>query len=94
MFSGENLFSFSALHLSTQDLTREKRDGSHSIDLVQKPEIFLNIDLAQMGVGGDNSWGAKTHAEYRIPYKAMGYTYIIKTIGPDQSPWKMHNKPF
>jgi beta-galactosidase len=31
-----------------------------------------------MGVGGDNSWGAKTHPEYRLTEQA--YTYTFKMI--------------
>mgnify|MGYP001822288971 CR=1 FL=1 len=26
--------------------------------------VTLNLDLQQMGVGGDTSWGARTHPEY------------------------------
>ncbi|MBN1806198.1 MAG: DUF4981 domain-containing protein [Sedimentisphaerales bacterium] len=29
--------------------------------------ITLNLDYKQMGVGGDDSWGARTHPEYTLP---------------------------
>ena len=54
---GSPLFDFSALHYSQDDLDREQRDGAHTIDLEKSDQVFLNVDLKQMGVGGDDSWG-------------------------------------
>jgi len=36
------------------------------------PHFTVNLDHRQMGVGGDNSWGAEVHREFRI---ATGRTY-------------------
>ena len=38
----------------------------------------LCIDLHQMGVGGDNSWGEYPHAEYRLTEKEYYYGFIIR----------------
>lgn len=35
----------------------------------------FNIDLAQRGVGGDNSWGAPVHDEYRLLSNEYRYTF-------------------
>ena len=43
-------------------------------------EVYLNIDLKQRGVGGDNSWGALPHEPYRLLDKKYSYSYIIKLI--------------
>ena len=80
MVQGDPQISFSALHFSNEDLTREKRDGYHTTDLVRRDEIWLNVDLKQMGVGGDNSWGAKTHAIYSMPYRQYSYSFIIEAV--------------
>jgi beta-galactosidase len=34
------------------------------------------VDYGQMGVGGDDSWGAPTHAEFMLP--AAGYSYKFR----------------
>ena len=34
------------------------------IDVPKRDFISLNIDLKQMGVGGDNSWSARTLPKY------------------------------
>jgi len=94
MFQAVELVSFSALHYSVEDLTRPKRDGSHATDLVKRDEVFLNIDLAQMGVGGDDSWGAFTHAKYSIPFRPLGYSFIIKPVSTEKNPWDVSLKEF
>ncbi|MBT8302050.1 MAG: hypothetical protein KJO63_12000, partial [Maribacter sp.] len=37
----------------------------------------LHIDHKMMGVGGDNSWGAKPHEQYRY-YPDKDYSYRFK----------------
>jgi beta-galactosidase len=41
-------------------------------DFACVPHFTANLDHLQMGVGGDNSWGAEVHREFRI---ATGRTY-------------------
>ncbi|MCU4177226.1 glycoside hydrolase family 2 TIM barrel-domain containing protein [Carboxylicivirga sp. N1Y90] len=54
----------------------QKHGGS-----VKEGDVYsVFIDLAQQGVGGDNSWGAKVHPEYCLPYKAYSYSYSIRPI--------------
>ncbi|MBJ6368595.1 glycoside hydrolase family 2 TIM barrel-domain containing protein [Snuella sedimenti] len=38
----------------------------HDYEIVQRDFINLNIDYKLHGVGGDDSWGARTHKEYTI----------------------------
>lgn len=40
--------------------------SKHGADIVPRGFITWNIDLLQMGVGGDNSWGAPVHDAYTI----------------------------
>ena len=39
-----------------------------------------NIDYMQMGLGGDNSWGAKAHSEYLIPYMNYEYSFTLRPV--------------
>jgi beta-galactosidase len=41
--------------------------SKHGADVLPCDFITWNIDLLQMGVGGDNSWGAPVHEAYTIP---------------------------
>ncbi|VGO19202.1 Beta-galactosidase [Pontiella sulfatireligans] len=47
-----------------------KRDGRN----------YINVDLAQMGVGGDNSWGAIPHEEYLLKDKSYHLEYRVVPI--------------
>ncbi len=48
----------------------------HSTDLVEKSYLTLNLDHKMMGVGGDTSWGAVIHPQFRVP--ADEYSYRIR----------------
>ncbi len=74
----KNFLSVSAWPHTTEDI----ENALHTYDLKQRDFITLNIDHAQMGVGGDDSWSknALPHEEFRIPAKNYFYSYIIKPI--------------
>jgi len=79
---GGPLVDFSALHYSQEELDREQRDGTHTTDLEKSEKVFLNVDWKQMGVGGDNAWGARTHAEYTLRAVPMQYSYLLSPVFP------------
>ncbi|MCD4772359.1 MAG: DUF4981 domain-containing protein [Bacteroidales bacterium] len=79
--SGLPVFSFSALHFSIEDIDQlTKANSKHLNDLKSRKDVYLNIDLKQMGVGGDDSWGAKPHEQYRIPAKEYRFSFMIVPI--------------
>ena len=59
MILGDPLFSGSASYYTIDDLDYDVSQKRHTVDLVKNDFIDLNIDLAQMGVGGNTSWGAR-----------------------------------
>jgi len=67
--------SVNALHYTAEDL-----DGPEHIYQVQRRDnIYLNLDYRQMGVGGDNSWGARTHREFTLPGdEKYAYSFILR----------------
>jgi len=54
----------------------------HIHELPQRDMITVNIDYKQMGVGGDDSWGARTHPEYTLPAKPYSYSFRLTAYGP------------
>ena len=54
----------------------------HVTDAVRHRTLnFLNIDLAQRGLGGDNSWGASPHEPYRLyPGRTYSYSFTISIV--------------
>lgn len=80
-FIGLPEVSFSALRNPVSDFDPGMRKAQrHTIDIVPKNEIYVNIDYKQMGVGGDNSWGARTHEKYQLKPMNYSYSYYIIPI--------------
>ncbi len=53
----------------------------YSWQLPTAEHFYMNIDYAQMGVGGDNSWGAIAHEPYHLKNKNYSYSFRISPIG-------------
>ena len=53
----------------------------HGADIKIGESVQWNIDLQQMGVGGDTSWGRFVHDEYTIPSsRTYQYSFTIQPI--------------
>ena len=75
---GMPLLSVSAWPYTMGDL----EGAEHPHELPRRETITLNLDYKQMGVGGDNSWGARTHPEYTLPPKPYGYRFRLRPYTP------------
>ena len=76
MFEGDEL-SFSALPYTPHEL----ENAAHAYDLPQVHHTIVRVALAQMGVGGDDSWGSWVHPEYHIDVtKPLEFTFRFKGI--------------
>ncbi|MCX2718028.1 glycoside hydrolase family 2 TIM barrel-domain containing protein [Lentiprolixibacter aurantiacus] len=77
-------FEFNALHFTTADLDPgEKKTGRRYNELVEGDFVELHIDHKMMGVGGDNSWGARPHEQYRYyPDREYRYRFNISPVRP------------
>jgi beta-galactosidase len=74
--------AFSASRYSRENV----EEASHPYKLSAKDEIFVNIDLGQMGVGGDDSWGAQTHDEFRFKETKYSLQYRVVGLTPQDDP--------
>lgn len=79
-FSGEPLFDFSVHQYDYSQLYHVKNENRHGVDVFPENRVDLLIDYRQMGVGGDNSWGARTHEKYTLPYKHYRYSFMINSF--------------
>jgi beta-galactosidase len=81
MIEGLQPICFSAINNPAEDLDPGlTKKQQHPTDIKPRNNVFLNIDLNQRGVGGDNSWGALPHEKYRLMDKKYSYSYVIKLI--------------
>ncbi len=83
--AGLPMLSVSALDINADDLNWTPQTR-HSCEVRKSIFIHLNLDYKQMGVGGDNSWGALVHPEYTVPAKEYSYTIRIKPFTTVEGP--------
>ncbi len=78
--SGKPLFDFSALPypIDNLDLNEDPTNLKHTIDLKKNGLVNLRVDFAQMGIGGDDSWGAHTHDKYKLFYKNYSFNFNLQ----------------
>ncbi len=105
LFTGMPLLSVSAHHNIMEDFeSPERTDGRqtegvvpvrrHTTDVKPRDLTSVNIDYKQMGVGGDTSWGAWTHPEYRLSEKAYSYAFRISLLEPGDKPVEIAKQAF
>ncbi|MFE4053412.1 glycoside hydrolase family 2 TIM barrel-domain containing protein [Streptomyces sp. YIM B13518] len=78
LVSGEPLLEINASHFTPEDLSAGVR---HDYQLTPRDAVVLRVNHRQMGVGGDNSWGAHTHDEFKLlADRDYAYTYRLRPL--------------
>lgn len=87
---GGQPLNVSAWNFPMQDITHVSPniERKHGGSIRKQDMVWLNIDLQQMGVGGDNSWGAQTHPEYTITPNAQHYAFLLVPLASGDDPVK------
>ncbi|MCE9656123.1 glycoside hydrolase family 2 TIM barrel-domain containing protein [Clostridium celatum] len=73
MASGDSVIEMSALHYTEEELNSKK----HSYQLERSSDIEVNLNYKQMGLGGDDAWGARPHDEFQLKSN-KNYTYRMR----------------
>ena len=105
LFVGLPLLEVSAHHNVLADFESEIRSfdnqrdltpaiNRHTNDVKPRDLTSVNIDYKQMGVGGDDSWGAWTHDEYRLREKEYKYSFRMKAIAAGEKPEELAKLKF
>jgi len=78
MVKGSPTFDGSVHQYPYEDLDYVPRGQKHGkLNLQQKDQVDWLIDLKQMGVGGDNSWGARPHDQYTLSPGNYDYSFML-----------------
>ena len=48
--------------------------------LYRGDKTYINIDLKQMGLGGDDSWSPRVHEEYQLKEKSYSFGFVISPL--------------
>eukprot|EP01083_Nonionella_stella_P025558 70354_1 len=71
---------FSASRYSVNDLTQAKHQCELPDVDVDRSPIYVHMDTAHQGLGGDNSWTPTLHDQYRVHAKSWNYTLTFKVL--------------
>jgi beta-galactosidase len=96
-FEGTPVLEVSAHHNTLEDYESLERNhgikmervsmySRHACDVKPRDLTSVNIDYKQIGVGGDDSWGAPVHEEYRLTAKEYSYSFRMKAIAAGEKP--------
>ena len=70
----------------------ELESKAHPYELVKNNSIVLRLNYHQMGMGGDNSWGARPHPEFTMySDKVYSYRFRILPISSSQKAMDLSN---
>ena len=88
---GMPYLSAAVRHYTHEDVWNAK----HTYELARRPETYVNLDYRQMGVGGDDSWGALAHEPYQLPAQAYSYRFRLRPFSTaiDGAPEALARKP-
>jgi beta-galactosidase len=75
-FTADTVLQFIAHDYTDEDLEA----AQHDHELVRRDFVELQLDHQQMGIGGDNSWGAEVHEEYWVKAKPYRYSLCIESV--------------
>lgn len=80
--TGKQPLNVSALDVTPEDLDPGmKKNQMHNSDVRHnRHNVFLNVDLAQRGLGGDDSWGRAPHAPYQLNADKYSYEFILSPV--------------
>ena len=87
LIAADSLLSMSAWPYTEENIEHAK----HTIDLKEARFITLNIDLFQMGVGGNDSWSdvAAPLEQYQIKAQNYHYSFYLIPINKNTDPGAM-----
>jgi beta-galactosidase len=85
---GLPLLSANALPFSREAIAAAK----HPHEIEADGSVHLNLDRAQRGVAGDNSWGRPPLDEYRIEPVAQRYEFWLQALRAGDDPAELARK--
>lgn len=81
LIEGFPMFSGSALQNPIEDFDQGiKANYKHINDIKPRDTTFVTLDLKQMGVGGDDSWGARPHQQYLLPASDYTFKFMLRPV--------------
>ena len=91
MIQSNESFGFNAQSHLREDFeaTKETLKNRHTNDVKERDLVAVNIDYGQLGVGGDDSWGARPHQQYRLTKQSYKHRFKMMPYSKSTSIQKL-----
>jgi beta-galactosidase len=76
-FTADTVLQFIAHDYTDEDIEH----ALHEHEIERRDFIEIQLDHQQMGIGGDNSWGAEVHERYWVQAIPYDYKIMLQAIG-------------
>jgi beta-galactosidase/beta-glucuronidase len=85
---------FPATEVSLHEYSLENiTSARHTNELIKAEYLTLNLDLLQMGLGGDDSWNPRTHEEFWVKPKSYNYSLMIAPFNDESTLTELNRIP-
>lgn len=85
LIDGLPVVDISALPFPKEELYWAPSGQRHGSDIRPRDSVTLRVDYGQMGVGGDNAWGARPHKRYTLYPGYYEYRFRLKPFLRDKA---------
>jgi len=92
--TGADPLSIEAHQFNIEELNYVPFGQRHGTDIKPRDFITLCIDYKQMGVGGDNAWGARPHAKYTLYPRFYSYKFRLRPFSKHESKEELVRRQF
>ena len=73
-------------NISANGNIRTSKQQKHTIDMIPRDLIHIDVDHLHMGVGGIDSWGSQPLSKHQIEPKNYRYGFTLFPISPESNP--------
>lgn len=78
---------FTPLHFDVhRNSVEDYAKAMHTVDLIPRPEIYLNVDYLHSGLGGDTGWTPNIHPEYQVKPGKYQYSLSLRPLRQEEEP--------
>lgn len=86
-------FSGAVRDVMDEDIDYSPERQLHSIDVRPRPVSVVNVDLKQMGLGGDDSWRSTAHPQHLIWPKVYEFEFSLAPVDPGEDAAALARRP-
>ncbi|MCJ7554389.1 MAG: NPCBM/NEW2 domain-containing protein [Ignavibacteriaceae bacterium] len=85
---------FPTIEVSVHEYSLENLTSAlHTNELIKADYLTLNLDLLQMGLGGDDSWNPRTHEEFWVKPKSYNFSFVLVPKSSKETIFELNRIP-